>query len=321
MDRIWTIAADGSGMYRSIQAAVDALPDIPEEERVIFQIAPGTYREKIWFSRPNVTFRGTSPEEVVIVWNDGSDVLDENGQPMGTQRTATLHVEGDGLRLENLTIQNDYGYGRNEGRFCGQAIAAALESDRAVVLNCRFLGSQDTLYVGTCGLGHRQYYKDCYILGDVDFIFGGGNIYFEHCTIESIDRGNNFTVEDVEGTFNGYLTAASSTEEEIGFVFQDCDLISSAAPGSVYLGRPWKNHCAVTFLNCRMGAHIHPAGWAKWRREQHHLYCRYAEYNSMGPGASPDTRCEFSRQLDRNEALGYSLSRVLGGEDLWDPRY
>jgi pectinesterase len=130
-----------------------------------------------------------------------------------------------------------------------------------------------------------------------------------------------FTVEDVEGTFNGYLTADGSTPEEIGMVLRECELISTAAPGSVYLGRPWKDYGATTFINCKMGAHIHPAGWAKWRREKHHETCRYAEYGSTGPGASPDTRCSFSRQLTFAEMLQYSVNKVLGGEDGWDPRY
>lgn len=317
MKRQIRVAKDGSGLYSDIQSAVNSI--YREEQETEILIAPGIYREKIKIEHPYVTLRAEVEGEVVLVWGDGSDTLDENGNMLGTFRTASVMVTGHDFKAVGITFQNDYGLGRGEGAHCGQAVAAFIDCDRAVLERCRFLGSQDTLFTGKAD-GHRQYYKDCYILGDVDFIFGGGNIYFDHCVIESVDRGAEFTVEDVEGHFNGYLTAASTAQEtKYGYVFSKCSLISAAAPGTVYLGRPWRDYAAVTFLRCEMGEHIHPAGWAKWTKTNRHETCRYAEYQNTGKGAVVTARASFGKQLTEEEAAGYTVENVLRGQDGWNP--
>ena len=303
-----TVSKDGSGMYRNIQTAVNSLSG----EKTEILIAPGVYREKILIEQPGVTLRNAGEGEVVLVWNDGSDTLDETGKMLGTFRSYSFKVTGYEFQAIGITFQNDYGYGRGEGANCGQAVAAFIDCDRASFYGCRFFGSQDTLYTGRAD-GHSQYYKDCYILGDIDFIFGGGNVYFDHCTIESVDRNAEFTVEDVDGYFNGYLTAASTDlNTKYGYVFADCDLISQAAPATVYLGRPWRDYSATNFIRCNMGAHIHPAGWAKWTKSERHKTCRYAEYDNYGEGSQPERRADFCKYLTDAEAAELTIENVCG---------
>lgn len=323
---IVTVAKDDSGMYDSIQAAVNSLY---EEEPATVRIGAGVYREKVRISRPYVTLEAEAGEKVTIVWNDGSDTLDENGQMLGTFRTATVAVTGHDFTAKDITFENDYGPGRGEGAHCGQAVAVSADCDRAAFYRCRFLGSQDTLYTGKAQTAmngwteednyeHRQYYRDCYILGDVDFIFGGGTVLFDRCVIESADRNAQFQVPDVEGFFNGYVTAAATRKNtRYGYVFKDCRLISSAAAGTVYLGRPWREYASVTFMNCEMGPHIHPAGWARWTGTNRHQSCRFAEYRSRGEGAA--RKNAFSRQLSDDEAQELRDGRVFEQPRSWMP--
>ncbi|WP_232075047.1 pectinesterase family protein [Phytohabitans suffuscus] len=91
--------------------------------------------------------------------------------------------------------------------------------------NVRFLGNQDTLQPSSPNAAtvSRAYYRDCYIEGDVDFVFGRGTAVFDRCEIRSLDRGST--------TDNGYVTAASTTiTNPYGYLFTHCRL--TAAPAS-----------------------------------------------------------------------------------------
>ena len=144
-----------------------------------------------------------------------------------------------------------------------------------VIDSCRLIGHQDTPFHRTASakeiepdgfigpkqfaprINGRQYYKNCYICGDIDFIFGSATAYFENCVIESLCRTTN--VNDIQG----YITAASTPEsQEYGYVFSNCKLISkNCPPNSVYLGRPWRNYAKTVFLECALGNHIHECGF------------------------------------------------------------
>ena len=136
---------------------------------------------------------------------------------MGTFRTYTLKIEGSDITLKNITIEN------NSARL-GQAVALHTEGDRLLFINCRFLGHQDTIYTGVGGT--RLYFKDCYIEGTTDFIFGPSTAWFENCTIKS--------------KANSYVTAASTpADQAYGYVFNHCKLIADEGIDKVFLGRPW----------------------------------------------------------------------------------
>ena len=162
----------------------------------------------------------------------------------------------------------------------------------------------------------RHYFKNCFIRGDVDFIFGSAIAYFEDCAIFSQKPGDRKPPESPDDeVIYGYVTAASTPQDEpYGYVFQNCHLDSDCPPHSVYLGRPWREWAKTVFLNCELGAHIHPLGWNDWQKPHGHFY--YGEYASYGPGASPETRADFSHQLTEEEAAEYTLENVLKG---WTP--
>jgi len=176
-------------------------------------------------------------------------------------------------------------------------VALHVEGDQCVVRNCNLLGNQDTLYAGT--EGSREYYKDCFIEGTTDFIFGEATAVFDSCTIKSL--------------INSYIAAAATTPRQaFGFVFLDCRLIADTAAKKVFLGRPWRPYARTVYIRTEMGAQIAPVGWDNWRNPQNEKTAFYAEYESRGPGAAPGQRAGWSKQLTAREARRYTVQGILG---------
>lgn len=282
------VAQDGSGDYTSIQEAIYNLPSFPYQ-RVTIRIKNGIYHEKVHIPEWNtkISLIGESKEKTIITFDDyfGKINLGRNS----TFMTPTLLVEGNDCKLSNLTIQNTSGP-------VGQAIALSVVADRVVVSNCNILGNQDSLYVS--GEGFKQYFKDCFIEGTVDFIFGGATAVFENC--------------DIHAKSNAYLTAASTPESsKYGFVFMNCKLTAGEKATQVYLGRPWRINAKTVYLNCEMGSHIRKEGWNNWSKPDAEKASFYAEYNCSGAGFQPKMRAGWSHQLTKTQAKEYSLEKIL----------
>jgi pectinesterase len=203
------VAQDGTGDFKTIQMAIDHAPPYGEA-RLVIEIRPGVYHERVVVpqDRPRVTFLGSDAARTLITYNMSAK---EAG---GTFFSSTVDVQGSDFEAKNITFENSFGVG-------SQAVAVMVHSDRAIFENCRFLGWQDTLYAAS----GRQYYRDCYIAGHVDFIFGNAAAVFENCEIHS--RGP------------GYITAQSriTPSQSTGFVFLHCKLTGRAALASVCAGR------------------------------------------------------------------------------------
>lgn len=197
------VARDGTGEYRNIQEAVEAVRAFMDYTVTIY-IKNGIYKEKIvipsWVK--NVQLVGESAEKTIITYDDHANI-----NKMGTFRTYTVKVEGNDITFKDLTIENN-------AAPLGQAVALHTEGDRLMFVNCRFLGNQDTIYTGTEGA--RLLFTNCYIEGTTDFIFGPSTALFEYCELYS--------------KRDSYITAASTPQsEEFGYVFKNCKL--TAAPG------------------------------------------------------------------------------------------
>lgn len=288
------VASDGSGDYRTVQEAVMAVRDFMQVEAVIF-IKNGTYHEKLLIpsQKTHITLLGESQQGVVISYGDYSGDADKHT----TYTCATVRVQGNDFRAENITIENTAGR-------VGQAVALHVEGDRAVLRRCRLLGSQDTLFLAIDN--SRQYYQECYIEGTTDFIFGASTAVFERCVIHS--------------KTDSYITAASTTPRQpYGLVFLNCQLTAAPEAQKVYLGRPWRPHARTVFIGTSMGAHIRPEGWHNWNSPDNEKTAFYAEYQSEGPGAAAKTRVPWSRQLSAKEARAYTLPRIFAGTAPWVP--
>jgi pectinesterase len=171
-----------------------------------------------------------------------------------------------------------------------------VNANRVVFSNCTFLGNQDTLY--TSGEGTKNYFKDCYIEGTTDFIFGDATALFENCIIHSKK--------------DSYITAASTPKDTaFGYVFKNCKLTADENVTKVYLGRPWRPFAKTVYINCEMDKHILPEGWHNWSKPEAEISSFYAEYKCTGEGFLPKTRVPWSHQLSDSEAKNYTIEKIL----------
>ena len=306
------VAADGTGDFYSIQRALDAAP----KDGALILVAPGTYREVLTVNKPNIRMRSANsdPAKTVVVMDKSA------GTTGGTLHSATVNVTADNFLAENITFQNDFNATHPQLPAGSQALALLVTGDRAIFHNVRLLGNQDTVYAGSrsCNpngescISARQYFSDCYIEGNVDFIFGDAKAVFDHCEIHSTAH---------EG---GFITAQSKhyPEEDSGYVLSHCKLTAGAGVTKpVYLGRPWRPYATVIYLNTEMGAHIDSAGWREWHPGETHSIetVFYAEFNSTGPGAQHDQRDPHTHFLSDEQARQYEPAVFLRGSDHWNP--
>ncbi|WP_199620693.1 pectinesterase family protein [Paenibacillus alkalitolerans] len=323
------VAADGSGHFTSIQEAVDHIPDDGSGDAVIF-IKNGVYKEKLHVEKRSLRLVGECSEHTIITCDDYARKKFPDGSEYETFNSYSVFIGADDITVENITMENSAG----RGEAVGQAVAAYVDGDRVHFRNCRFLGHQDTLFTGPLpekplkrdSFGGprdgaprrhgRQFYENCFIQGDVDFIFGSATAVFQHCEIFTKNRLKDGGCTGI----NGWITAASTPENvRFGYVFIDCKLTSDAPPQSVYLGRPWRNHAKTAFIGCWMDGHIQPEGWDNWSKPESERTVNYCEFNSRGPGAVTDQRVKWAKTLTMEEAEAFTLNNILSGSDGWNP--
>ncbi|GAA4749873.1 pectinesterase family protein [Flavisolibacter ginsenosidimutans] len=292
------VAQDGSGNYRTVQQAIDAVKDFSKFETIIF-IRNGVYKEKLRLpeSKTNVHFIGESVEKTILTYDDYASKKDSAGKDIGTSGSASFFIFGSDFSAENITFENSSGP-------VGQAVAVRVTGDRAKFINCRFLGFQDTLY--THGTDSRQYYFKCYIEGTVDFIFGSSTCLFDSCTLY--------------GKSSGFFTAASTLQDKkYGYVFRHCNLTGGAPAGSYFLGRPWRPYAKVVFIDCNLGNLVNPKGWHNWDKKENEQTAFYAEFGNHGEGSSTANRVPWSHQLTADEAKEYTVTNILSVGILFQP--
>jgi len=290
----------------SVQKAIDALPVTGGD----ITIKPGTYREVVTIRKPNVHLHGEDPDpaKTVIVYNNRAS---NSG---GTFNTATVFVEADNVTIDHLSIVNDAGSGQ------GQAVALHVTGDRDTFRKLRIIGAQDTLFsasrfcygdYGPCPVA-RQYFADCFIEGNTDFIFGDSKAVFDHCELHAAPTGQVM-----------YTAQSRHTkEQDSGYIFVDCRFTGEPRNGPISLGRSWRPYATVVLLNAQLDAPIIPEGWTEWLRFGFPTLptAYYAEYNSKGPGANPGKREKYSHQLTKEEAAKWDPKKFLAGDDNWNPK-
>ena len=287
-----TVAADGSGDYRTVQAAFDACAS----GTTVF-IRPGVYREKLVLGagKDHVIVIGDDAATTILTYDDHPGMVAPNGDSINTRNSYSVRIDADDVVARDLTIRNDAGF------TAGQAVGLEARGDRLAFGHCRIVGNQDILFLNS--ETSRQYYRDCYIEGTTDFIFGAATAWFEKCTIHSKK--------------NSHVTAASTPQAHVyGFVFDSCTLTGDPSLDRVSLGRPWRPYACVIYLHCWLDHHILPDGWANWNKTDSYKTARYSEFDDQGPGANPAARVPWSHQLTAGEATKITLSNVMGN---WNP--
>ena len=309
-----TVAKDNSGDFDSIQKAVDSVSDNNRE--TIF-IKKGIYKERIEIRKNNITLIGEDTDETIITEGFYARMIMPDGSKRGTFRSYTFLVYADNFSASNLTFENSAGFGDN----VGQAIAVYAEGDNITFNHCKILGHQDTLFTGPLPLKEKQpggftgptidgerklvhqLYEDCFICGEIDFIFGSATAYFKNCTLFALNRNE---------PINSYYTAPSTYEgQAFGYVFDNCTFTGNCPPKSVALSRPWRIHAKVVLLNCEYSDQIIDEGFTDWNKPESHETVYYAEYNGHGDGYKPEKRAAYVHQLDEAQAARYTLENVM----------
>jgi pectinesterase len=287
---VFTVAKDGTGDYKFIQEAIDAMRAFPLAPITLY-IKNGVYNEKIELPGYNtdVHFIGESADKTIITFNDYSGRGNTN-----TFTSYTAKISGNRFVAENITFANSAGR-------VGQALALYVDADKAVFKNCRFLGNQDTIFA--TGENARQLFTGCYIEGTTDFIFGPSTAVFQNCTIRCKS--------------NSYITAANTPQEKkFGFVFMNCKITADSTVSKLYLGRPWRAWAKTAFIQCELPKQIVAAGWDNWSNSENEKTAYYAEYKNSGEGADVKNRVAWSKQLTDKEAKEYTIDNIFAYNNL-----
>ncbi|KAK4360970.1 hypothetical protein RND71_019922 [Anisodus tanguticus] len=294
------VAKDGSGKYKTVKEAVAAAP-ANSKTRYVIHVKKGIYKENVEIgkTKKNLMLVGDGMDATIITGN--LNVVDGST----TFKSATVAAVADGFIAQDIQFQNTAGPQKH------QAVALRVGADLSVINRCKIDAFQDTLYTHTL----RQFYRDCYITGTVDFIFGNAAVVFQNCKLAAR--------KPMSGQKN--MVTAQGREDKnqnTGTSIQRCDIIPSSdlAPvkGSVktYLGRPWKAYSRTVFMQSNIGDHIDPAGWSEWQGDFALKTLYYGEYMNKGPGAGTSKRVKwpgYHPALSLAEANKFTVRDLIQG--------
>ncbi|KAK2644420.1 hypothetical protein Ddye_019615 [Dipteronia dyeriana] len=294
------VAEDGSGNYKTVKEAVAAAPDKSKSRYVIY-VKKGTYKENVEVgkSKKNLMIVGDGMDSTIIT---GSlNVVDG----ATTFHSATLAAVGDGFIAQDIWFQNTAGPQKH------QAVALRVGADQSVINRCRIDAYQDTLYAHS----NRQFYRDCFITGTVDFIFGNAAVVLQNCKVVARKPMNGQ---------NNMVTAQGRTDknQNTGTSIQKSEIIASSDlepfKGSIrtYLGRPWKEFSRTVFMQSFIGDHVDPSGWSIWSGDFALKTLYYGEYLNKGPGAGTSKRVKWEGYNvinDPEEAKKFTVAQLIEG--------
>ena len=299
------VALDGSGQFKSIN---DALKQVPQKNVVPFVIfvKAGVYNEHVDVPRrvDNVVMIGEGATKTKIT---GSKNFIDG---IGTFKTATVAVNGDGFMAKDIGFENSAGASKH------QAVALRVSGDRAIFYRCQMDGYQDTLYTHT----YRQFYRECTISGTIDFIFGDAAAVFQNCKmIVRKPLDNQGCMVTAQGRKDHRSTG--------GLILQNCtitaepDFMKAQPPIKAYLGRPWKEYSRTVIMQSYIDSNIVPEGWSAWTGTFGMDTCYYSEYENRGPGAGTSARVSWKgiqKTLSQQDILEFTPGRFFQG-DAWIP--
>ncbi|MFF0125451.1 pectinesterase family protein [Streptomyces mirabilis] len=319
-ERTLYVHPGGLGDHTTVQAAVSAASGAGHT----LVVASGTYRETVavGVDRTEMTWIGASgdPRDVVVVYDHANGTPKPGGGTYGTTGSATTTVQADGFTARSITFANDFLRADHPEITGTQAVAVKVQGDRSAFVGCRFLGHQDTLYADSIALGTfaRQYYRDCYVEGDVDFVFGRATAVFERCHFRTLNR------MDLATAPYGFVFAPSTALANPRGYLVTHGRVSSEAPDAYYkLARPWvpgsdtTARPMLTVRDTRLAAGIdavapytNMADANPWQSQ------RFAEYRNTGPGAVVSVP-ENRPQLSHGEAESATREAYLGDWTPW----
>jgi pectinesterase len=293
------------GLDGDFQSISEALLAVPYDVKATIHIAEGIYEEKIFCEKKDIILIGAGPDKTIIRWGDYANKLHPDGRKYGTFRSYTAFFGGENVTIHQLAIINTSG----DHRVAGQAIAAYVDAKIAKFRNVYFNSFQDTLFCAPLPDKEReiggffgpryhaerthsvQFYDDCQVTGNIDFIFGGADARFRNCKIIS---------KTPDASITSYVAAPSGKADGIGLVFEACNFLNhNCAKGSVYLARPWREEGKVKLIDCYLDDHIHEEGWSAWHpddRLETNLRTTFIVHKCYGPGANMSKYVSWAKE-------------------------
>lgn len=296
---------DGVPTYKTVQAAVNAVPADNKERQVIY-IKAGDYEERLVVERPYISLLGEDPERVHIHCYPADLYPDDPGYEAGedmSKRCATyVTAAATGFSAENITFANDYVYDTEE-KSNQSADALRCDAEGATFVNVTISGVQDTLYMNA---GH-QYFYQCRIEGLIDFIYSGDDArtLFEDCEIVFV-----YEATHSEG---GYVCAPKTAAgAPYGLIFDNCSITAEdgCKAGTFHLARPWGPDASIHWINCYMSDAINAE--APYANMSGNLFtaARFFECGSYGPG--------YAVNADRRQISPAAAKTLLASLE-WEP--
>ncbi|XVF08444.1 hypothetical protein REPUB_Repub07fG0004300 [Reevesia pubescens] len=300
------VAQDGSGNHRTIKEALDAASKSSGNGRFVIRVKSGIYKENLEI--------GSKLKNIMLVGDGLRNTIITGSRSVGggstTFNSATVAVTGEGFIARGITFRNTAGPQNH------QAVALRSGSDLSVFYRCGFEGYQDTLYVHS----QRQFYKECYIYGTVDFIFGNAAVVLQNCMIYArrpMDKQNIM------------VTAQGRTDpnQNTGIVIHNSRVMAAADLTPVlgsfqtFLGRPWKEYSRTVFMQTYLDSLVDPAGWFEWDGDFALNTLYYGEYKNIGPAASTSRRVKWKGYrviTSATEASKFTVANFIAGRS-WLP--
>jgi len=295
---------DGIPTYKTVQAAVNAVPASNADSIVILVMA-GEYKERLEVKNPYISIIGQDRDSTVIHCYPGDlGTGYEAGGDMSLRCATYIYSTAKNFSAENISFKNDYVYSTPDGKSNKSADALRCDADNAVFVNTKFSSVQDTLYMHA---GHQYYYK-CRIEGLIDYIYSGDGArsFFNDCELVFV----------YEATKNsGYVCAPkTAVDAAYGLTFHNCVVTAEeGCNGTGYLlARPWGANAYITWIDCYMGKSVNKTLPYSDMSGNAYVDARFYEYGTYGPG--------YAVNADRRQISPSKAAQMISNDYLgWTP--
>ncbi|KAK9079954.1 hypothetical protein SSX86_001629 [Deinandra increscens subsp. villosa] len=292
-----TVDINGYGDYTTVQAAVDSV-STNNRKNILIHISAGVYVEKVVVPacKPYITFQGDGKETTAIEWHDRASDRGPDGQQLRTYQTASVIVYATYFSARNISFKNT-APAPMPGMHGWQAAAFRISGDKAYFSGCGFYGAQDTL----CDDAGRHYFKECYIEGSIDFIFGNGRSMYKNCELHSIaKRFGSIAAHD-----------RRTPDDKSGFAFVGCRVTGT---GPLYVGRAMGQYSRIVYSYTYFDDVVAHGGWDDWDHTGNKSKTAYfGVYRCWGPGAAAVRGVSWARDLNYDSAHKFLAKSFVNG--------